>query len=47
MRSAFGDVRLDRRLEQLQAALLEKPNRNLPQVLPKWSALKAAYRFLK
>ena len=47
MGSAFGDERLDKRLEQLQAALLENPNSKLPQALPKWSQLKAAYRFLK
>ena len=45
MRSAFGDARLDRRLEQLQTGLLEHPNSKLTQALPQWSQLKAAYRF--
>ena len=47
MGSIFGDERLDRRLEQFQTALLEHPNSKLTQALPKWSQLKAAYRFLK
>jgi hypothetical protein len=47
MGSVFGDERLDRRLEQFQTALLEHPNSKLTQALPKWSQLKAAYRFLK
>lgn len=47
MGSAFGDERLDRRLVQFQTAMLERPNSGLTQALPKWSQLKAAYRFLK
>lgn len=47
MKSKFGDKRLEKRYWNLQEALLEKPNSRLPQALPQWSKLKAAYRFFK
>ena len=41
----LGDIRRNRRLVQLAAALAEKPCGALPGVLPSWAELKAAYRF--
>lgn len=41
----LGDKRRDARLKQLAAALWERPSASLPEVMGKWSDLKAAYRF--
>jgi hypothetical protein len=46
MRSQFGDVRLDKRLEQVTEQISAVPVANLPKVLVEWSSLKAGYRFM-
>lgn len=46
MASVFGDMRLDKRLDQLTEALSAIPVANLPQALCKASSLKAGYRFM-
>lgn len=40
----LGDVRLSRRLVQVASAIAQCPSGTLPQALPQWSELKAAYR---
>jgi Transposase DNA-binding len=47
MKSIFGDLRLDKRLQKLQAAMIEKPCGCLSQICKQWSGLKAGYNFLK
>lgn len=42
---ALGDGRLTTRLVALARSLARAPETSLPQALPKWSELKAAYRF--
>lgn len=42
----LGDERLNRRLVQVAAALVEKPGMSLPNQMPDWAALSGAYRFL-
>ena len=42
---ALGDARLTSRLVALARSLARAPETSLPQALPKWSELKAAYRF--
>jgi hypothetical protein len=42
---ALGDARLTSRLVALARSLARAPDTSLPQALPKWSELKAAYRF--
>ena len=42
----LGDVRRGKRLVRLAAALAENPAMSLPKLLPDWSDLTAAYRFL-
>lgn len=42
---ALGDTRLTSRLVELARSLARAPDTSLPQALPKWSELKAAYRF--
>lgn len=42
---ALGDARLTSRLVALARSLACAPDASLPQALPKWSELKAAYRF--
>ncbi len=42
---ALGDARLTSRLVELARSLARAPDASLPQALPKWSELKAAYRF--
>ena len=42
---ALGDARLTSRLVALARSLANAPDTSLPQALPKWSELKAAYRF--
>jgi len=39
-----GDARLSRRLVQVASAIAQCPSGTLPQALPQWSELKAAYR---
>jgi hypothetical protein len=46
MISVFGDMRLDKRLNQLTEALNDVPVVNLPQALCNASSLKAGYRFM-
>jgi len=46
MKSVFGDLRLDKRLEQLTEELSAVPMAKLPQALPGISSLKAGYRFM-
>lgn len=41
----LGDKRLTSRLVTLTRSLARAPNTPLPQVLPQWLDLKAAYRF--
>ena len=41
----LGDARLTKRLVDLARTLAQYPERSLPQALPQWSDLKAAYRF--
>jgi hypothetical protein len=41
----LGDARLTSRLVALARSLANAPDTSLPQALPKWSELKAAYRF--
>lgn len=45
--SVFGDKRLDKRLDKMKEAIKQQPHVSLPQMMGKWSDLKAAYRFLK
>ena len=45
--SVFGDQRLDERLKKMKAAINQQIHVSLPQMMGKWSQLKAAYRFLK
>ncbi|PYJ08569.1 MAG: IS4 family transposase [Verrucomicrobia bacterium] len=40
----LGDARLSRRLVQVASAIAQFPSGTLPQALPEWSELKAAYR---
>jgi hypothetical protein len=40
----LGDARRGRRLVQVAAALGSCPSGTLPQALPEWADLKAAYR---
>jgi hypothetical protein len=40
----LGDIRRTRRLEKLATALATRPSGTLPQALPAWKDLKAAYR---
>jgi hypothetical protein len=40
----FGDARLSRRLVRVASAIVQCPTGTLPQALPQWSELKAAYR---
>lgn len=47
MDSLFGDIRLDKRLSRMQEAIRQKMNVSLPQMMGRWSDLKAGYRFLK
>lgn len=47
MESLFGDMRLDKRLLRMQAAIRQRMNVSLPQMMGRWSDLKAGYRFLK
>lgn len=47
MASIFGDMRLDKRLQTLQEALIEKPCGCLTQAYKEWAGLKAGYNFLK
>jgi hypothetical protein len=42
----FGDVRLDKRLEQLTEQMMDIPIANLPRALSDWASLKAGYRFM-
>jgi len=42
---ALGDGRLTTRLVALARSLARAPETSFPQALPKWSELKAAYRF--
>jgi hypothetical protein len=46
MKSVFGDMRLDKRLEQLTEELSAVPMAKLAQALPGISSLKAGYRFM-
>lgn len=46
-RCRFGDWRLTKRVVGLAAAMAACPAGSLPQQLPDWGALKAAYRFLE
>ncbi len=46
MKSRFGDMRLDKRLEQLTEELSAIPMAKLAQALPGISSLKAGYRFM-
>jgi hypothetical protein len=41
----LGDARLSKRVVNLARALAQSPDSSLPQALPKWGDLKAAYRF--
>ena len=47
MESLFGDMRLDKRLLRMQGAIRQRMNVSLPQMMGRWSDLKAGYRFLK
>ncbi|MFX0546270.1 IS4 family transposase [Roseovarius sp. S1116L3] len=44
-RCDLGDVRLNRRLEAMLAALGDRPGKSLPTAFQDWSNTKAAYRF--
>lgn len=44
-RCDLGDVRLNRRLEAMLAALVDRPGKSLPTAFQDWSNTKAAYRF--
>lgn len=44
-RCDLGDVRLNRRLEAMLAALIDRPGKSLPTAFQDWSNTKAAYRF--
>ena len=44
-RCDLGDVRLNRRLEPMLAALVDRPGKSLPTAFQDWSNTKAAYRF--
>lgn len=46
MESVFGDMRLDKRLEQLTEQMSSIFVANLPQTLTEWASLKAGYRFM-
>jgi hypothetical protein len=46
MKSVFGDMRLDKRLEQLTEELSAVPMAKLSQALPGIASLKAGYRFM-
>lgn len=46
MNSQFGDLRLDKRLDQLTEELNAIPASNLPQALTNWASLKGGYRFV-
>jgi len=46
MKSVFGDIRLDKRLEQLTQELSAVPMAKLPQALPGIASVKAGYRFM-
>jgi hypothetical protein len=46
MDSVFGDIRLDKRLEQLTEQMSSMSVANLPQSLTEWASLKAGYRFV-
>lgn len=46
MDSQFGDLRLDKRLDQLTEELSAIPASNLPQALTNWASLKGGYRFV-
>src|SRR4051812_13934977 len=41
----LGDKRLTSRLVKLARSLIRAPDASLPQALPQWSEVKAAYRF--
>jgi hypothetical protein len=41
----LGDARLTKRLVDWVRTLAQHPDRSLPQALPQWRTLKAAYRF--
>lgn len=44
--SAFGDMRLDKRLAQLTEQMSSMSAANLSQILTDWASLKAGYRFV-
>jgi hypothetical protein len=46
MASIFGDIRLDKRLEELTEQMSANPTANLPRIFKDWSSLKAGYRFM-
>lgn len=46
MVSIFGDIRLDKRLDQLTEELSATAVAKLPQALSRASSLKAGYRFM-
>jgi hypothetical protein len=43
----LGDQRRTQRLVKLATRLAESPGGTLPQALPQWEELKAAYRFFE
>lgn len=47
MKSLFGDMRLDKRLEKLKEVMSQQVQGSLPEIMRGWSELKASYRFLK